>query len=352
MTTPGAPVTRQTLMDTLQAYKRTGLMRAALELRIYDALAAGARTAADVANAVRADARGVRVLLGALAAEQLLGEDDTGYLLPEGAAQFLVSTSPEYSGGAARVAASDWEWDAVRDLAAAVRAGDTLMSSSLEAPGFPYWLDFAAQNTFVTRLASTAVADLLLPWAKEREPLRVLDAGCGHAVFGSAVLQQHPQATLTAMDWENVLSVARGRVAKAGVADRVTYRAGDLFADPLGGPYDLVLLANMLPMFSPERGAVLLRRAGDVLAPGGRIVTVGFSAGQRDAVREHPAHMLSVIMLAGTHGGEAHSLETCREMFTASGIAVVEEFALDKVPVQILIGERAEGAPQPNRRDR
>ncbi len=50
-----------------------------------------------------------------------------------------------------------------------------------------------------------------------------------------------------------------------------TFLRGDILADPLpGGPWDAVLLLAVLEHLADPAG--LLRRAGSVLAPGGRVV--------------------------------------------------------------------------------
>ncbi|MFI0515736.1 methyltransferase [Streptomyces sp. WSLK1-5] len=337
MTTHPAPaVTRQSLLDTLQAFKRTSLLRATVELGVFDALAAGPLDPDRLARAVGADARALRVLLGAAAATGLLVQDGTRFALPPGAAELLVSSSPQYAGHALRINVSDWEWEAMRDLAAVVRKGGTLLAPDATEPGFSYWRDFAADGTFVTRAAAAALAESTRVWADSVPVPRVLDVGCGHALFGLEFARLHPTAVLHALDRPDVLDQARVHAERMGLTDRTHCIEGDAFTVPLEGPYDLVIVANLLPMFPEDQGVALLRRLSGALRPGGRLVTVGFTVDGGPPADEHAAHLLSLLMLVSTPGGEAHSLGTTRRMIAAAGLTEISTRRVDPLPVHVV----------------
>ncbi|MFI8931157.1 methyltransferase [Streptomyces sp. NPDC053474] len=348
MTTHSVPtVTRQSLLETLQAFKRTSLLKAAVELGLYDALAAQPLTAEQLARAVGADPRALRVLLGAAAASGLIATDGTRYHLPPGAAELLVSTSPQYAGHAVGVNVSDWEWEAMRDLAAVVRAGGTLLSPDATERDFPYWTRFAADGTFVTRAAAAALVEETRAWAEARRGVRLLDVGCGHALFGLEFARQHPDAVVHGLDWPEVLDQARTHARRMGLADRAAFLAGDAFTAPLAGPYDLVIVANLLPLFPRERAVALLRRLAGVLRPGGRLVTVGFCVNGGPPAEEHAAHLLSLLMLISTPGGEAHSLEATRDMLTAAGYTELAARRVGPLPVHVVSAAPPTGGTEP-----
>ena len=103
----------QQLFEMMAGFKTTAVLRAAVELGVFDALAKGPADAAEVAARLGTDRRGTRLLLGALAALSLLAEDDGRYELVPGADELLVTGSPKYCGGITSVAASDGEWAAL-----------------------------------------------------------------------------------------------------------------------------------------------------------------------------------------------------------------------------------------------
>jgi release factor glutamine methyltransferase len=123
------------------------------------------------------------------------------------------------------------------------------------------------------------------------EPL-VLDAGTGSGAIALAIADEHPGARVTAIDTsQDALEVAARNIERTGLGARVTLLHRDL-ADPLGGPYDLVVsnppyvtdaeLADLEPEIREWEPAVALvdrgqtgvvaRAARQALRPGGRLV--------------------------------------------------------------------------------
>lgn len=259
-----------------------------------------------------------------------------------GAGELLVTTSPGYCGGIASVAASTGEWEALGRLARTVREGGPVPGVDALAPDFPYWVDFATHTTFGTVRAAELLADVLEPWAKERTGLRVLDAGCGHGLTGYTLARRLPDARITSQDWPTVLEVADGHARRLGVRDRVELLPGDVFDVPLDGPYNVVVVGNLLFHFPPERAAALMKRLAGVLAPGGRLVVLGFTTGDRPPADEPHAHLLGLLMLSWTAGGELHSTEAHRAMLAEAGLTRAELTTRPGLPLSVLVGSRAD----------
>jgi SAM-dependent methyltransferase len=337
---PG-PITRQTILETLLAFKRTSVLRTAIELRVFDALADGPRDAAHVAEQIGASARAVRVLLTSLASIGYVTEhgapEHEKFALAEGAERFLLTTSPEYAGDATVVAASGLEWETMGSLTDIVRAGTTLLERDAGSPGFPYWRDFAAHGTFATRPVADALVRALDGWASGREQVRLLDVGCGHALFGLAFAEAVPQARVVGIDWPEVLPMARANAAAMNLTERTDLIPGDVFTDDLQGPYDLVVLANFLPQYSQEESSRLLRRIRGVLAPGGRVVAAGFTVGDFGPGREFGGRMLSLLLLAWTRGGEVPATEGYLRMFRDAGYAEPEIHDVPGLPTRLFV---------------
>jgi release factor glutamine methyltransferase len=87
----------------------------------------------------------------------------------------------------------------------------------------------------------TLVADALA-FLKPKAAPAVLDLGTGSGCIGISIAHQKKDAHVTAVDISpDALEVAKRNAAKAGVADRMTFLQGDLFA-PLtaGSTFDLI----------------------------------------------------------------------------------------------------------------
>jgi SAM-dependent methyltransferase len=337
-----ADLKRADLTEMMQAYKQTSLLRAAVELGVFDALAKAPADAAEVAGRIGTDVRGTRILLDALAAIRLLELEDDSLRLSSVAAKHLVRDRPGYLGGMVHVMSSDWEWDALRDLAAAVRAGGTVMDVHAETPEYEYWEDFASYAATVAEPTANRTADVLEPWAAGRKSLDVLDVACGHGIYGYTIAERFPSAKVWSLDWPNVLPLAEGHARRMGVRDRVGFIPGDMFATPLGGPYDLVLVTNVTHHFSQAKVTELFGRLRGALRPDGRLVIVGFVSGDDPPAIDPAPYLFSVLMLVWTHGGEAHSVATYNSALDAAGFGPASVHRTE-LPFRILVAERRQG---------
>ncbi len=104
-------------------------------------------------------------------------------------------------------------------------------------------------------------------------PGRALDIACGEG--RNAIWLATRGWKATGIDFSRVgLDRAAHLAADAGVADRVDFVVGDVVAGPLPpGPFDAVIVAY-LQLPAPQRRAAL-RRAAQVVAPGGTLLVVG-----------------------------------------------------------------------------
>jgi C-methyltransferase len=334
----GTGLNRRDLNDMMQAYKKTSLLRAGVELGVFDALADGPATAEQLAQACQLHPRGARILLDALTAVRLVTLEGEEFRLAPVAADHLVRTAPDYLGGMVKVMASDMEWDALRDLSAAVRSGGTVLDVHAETPGYSYWEDFAAYATKVARPTAEVMAEVLAPWTTGLSTLDVLDVACGHGMYGYTMALRNPQAHVTSLDWPNVLAVAGQHAEKMGVRGRASFLPGDMFETDLGGPYDLVLLTNVTHHFSEQKVTELLSRLGKAVKPGGKLVIVGFTADQPPAVDPAP-YLFSVLMLVWTFEGESHSVAAYDRSLAAAGFGPAAVHPTD-LPFRILVADK------------
>src|ERR1035438_1499286 len=174
------------LFEMMHAYKLTSTLKAGIELGIFDQLAAGPATADDVAGPLSLNPRGARVLLNALTAAGLLEQaEPRSYRLTELASRFLIRDRPSYLGDMVTVIASSWEWEAMDQLADAVRKGGSVAEENAETPEFDYWRSFAANAHAIAGPSAKAVAEVLMPWASARPELSILDMACGHGLYRS-----------------------------------------------------------------------------------------------------------------------------------------------------------------------
>jgi C-methyltransferase len=337
----GRPLAPPAIFEMMQAYKSTALLASGIELGIFDDLASGEADAAPVAARLGLDERAARLLLNALAALGLLTSDGRSYGLTEGAATHLVRGRPGYVGDMAKVIASRWEWDALQRLPEAVRRGGAVVGEHAETPEYAYWEDFAAYAGAVAGPTARRAAAALAPWAAGRSSLDVLDVACGHGLYGFTLAVEQPHARVWSLDWPNVLPIALGHAERMGVAGRVSTIAGDMFEVPLGGPFDVVMITNVLHHFAEDRAHALLGRAREVLRPGGKLVVVGFTFEEGPPAADPQPHLFSILMLVWTTQGEVHSTAAYRRMLTDAGFSDVAMHSVPGLPLRVMLADRA-----------
>ncbi|HET6573542.1 MAG TPA: methyltransferase [Fimbriiglobus sp.] len=325
-------------MDTVNAYQRTEALRSAIELDLFSAVAAGRRTAAEIADACRASPRGVRILADYLTIIGFLRKAGDRYDLTPDAAAFLDRASPAYLGSAAEFLLVPEIRDCFRQLTAAVRRGGTAVSGEgTVSPDNPVWVTFARSMAPLMRLPAELLAGLV--GGDRGGPLRVLDVAAGHGMFGVTIARHYPKAHVTALDWASVLAVAAENARLAGVADRHTLLPGSAFEVGWGGPYDVVLLTNFLHHFDAPTCERLAGKAYAALAPGGRALTLEFVP-DADRISPPATATFALTMLASTAGGDAYTFAEYERIFAAAGFARSEFHPLPPTTQQVVVSHK------------
>ncbi len=321
--------------DTISAFERTEALRAAIELDVFTQLAAGQRTAAQLAGACRASPRGMRILADYLTILGFLRKHDDQYELTADAQVFLNRESPAYLGGTLEFLLTPAMRECYQNLAAAVRRGGTATSEEgTVSHDNPIWVQFARAMAPLMQLPARLLADLI--GGDPQQPLRVLDVAAGHGLFGIAVAQRYPQAHVTALDWPNVLAVAAENAQRAGVAGRHALRPGSAFDVDWGGPYDIVLLTNFLHHFDVPTCEQLAAKTHATLAPGGRSITLDFIPNP-DRISPPSAATFALTMLATTAHGDAYTFAEFQQMFARAGFLRSEFHALPPTMQQAVV---------------
>ena len=326
------------LFQTINAYQRTEALKSAIELEVFTAIGEGKTKAAEIAQRCGASERGTRILCDFLTIMGFLTKTDRDYGLTPDAAAFLDKKSPAYMGDATKFMLSPMLTANYKELTAAVRKGGvTVTEEGTIAPDHPVWVDFARSMAPLMFMPSQLMARLADPEAKAK--LKILDIAAGHGLFGIAFAKNNPNVEVVALDWANVLEVAKENAGKAGVADRYSTIIGSAFDVSFGEGYDLVLLTNFLHHFDPPTCEMLLRKVHTALKPGGRAVTLEFVPND-DRVTPPEAASFSMMMLGSTPAGDAYTFAELEKMMTAAGFGKSEIHNLEPSIEQVVISHK------------
>lgn len=321
--------------EAANAYQRSAAVKAAVELELFTAIGEGNRTPQALAARCAASERGVRILSDYLTVAGFLTKDDAGYGLTPDTAMFLDKRSPAYMASAIEFLLSPILTKGFDNLTDAVRKGGTaLPDEGTVAPEHPVWVQFARAMAPMMSMPAQLMTKLVP--AEEGRKLKVLDIAAGHGMYGITFAQQNPGAEIVAVDWPNVLEVAKENARKLGVIERYSTIPGSAFDVEFGDGYDVVLVTNFLHHFDAETCIKLLKKVHDALADEGRAVTVEFVPND-DRVTPPPSAMFSLVMLSGTPAGDAYTFRELEEMFKRAGFKKSEFHQLPPTPHQVVI---------------
>ena len=318
----------------LTAYQQTDALATAVELDLFTAIADGHTTAASLSQKTGASERGIRILADFFGAHGLLAKSGNEYSLTPESAAFLNRHSPGYMGGLTGFVCAPHIRRQFSALTQAVRQGGVAVDpEGSTADSYAGWVDFANSMAAMMSPAAHQIARLV-----PATPIRVLDVAASHGTFGFTIARHNPHAHITALDWANVLSVTTANAHAHGLADRFSTIAGDAFKVDLGGPYDIILLTNLLHHFDQAAVTALCTRMKSALAPGGKVITLEFIPNE-DRITPPHAATFPLVMLASTPSGDAYTPSEYREMFTAAGLPSNEFIPVPGTPQTIIISQ-------------
>lgn len=304
--------TADDLLALGRGYMECRILLTAAELDLFTLLSRGPRSAAEVTQHLGGAARPLTMLLDALAAMGLLTKRDGRYLCPPELAVHLSADSPTSITAMLLHQANLWpSWSELTGIAQGDRdAWDRAHAPRGDAGQAAF---IGAMHVVAGKHAAEVVAAIQPGGAR-----RLLDVGGASGTYTLAFLAAAPNLRATLFDLPPVVEMARARLARAGVLDRVTLAGGDFYADPLPPGHDLALLSAIIHQNSPEQNVALYRKVWDALEPGGRLV-IRDHVLSPDRTQPRAAAVFAINMLVRTAGGNCYTFDEMRATLAAAG---------------------------------
>ena len=304
---------------------KISILRAALELHVWDRIAGGTTNAEQMALEDGWDPVGTTILLDALCGMGLLDKDSKGYCLTPLSDFYLVKGKSTYMGDV-RMAQLTWEHQG--SLADAIR--------KRKRPIVKNWTDSEMETVW----AGHSIPFRLSPdrymeyyetfWSvlgfEENLSITVLDVACGPGAETFCLALQNPSSTITLQDWPTVLEEGARIAEKLGVTNQVSYLPGDWeLADFGENCYDVVLLGSIAHFYGPEVVDKLFSKAGKALQPGGTVIVSGPLPDESRCREEFPL-VSAVWLYATSEEGTMYTFSEYRDFLKNTGFENIELF--------------------------
>jgi len=290
---------------------------AAVETGVFEGLAEGPATPATLADRIDASERGLRFLLAALEPLGYVRCQGDRYANSETTERWMLSKSDTDLSDLFRYFGDmSARWD---NLASSVRKGEPEVAADRWFEQEPErWDIYHAGMRAISRLlADEIVSSVKLPASARR----LIDLGGSHGLHAVRFCSQHASLEGTVLDWEFARESAQQTIDDAGMADRVTFRAGDIVEDDLGDGWDVALLFNVVRGWTGDTARAVFARVHASLAAGGQLVIMDQLVEKLSSDFTRANARLIDLELFNTSPGDVYRAETLCEWLDAAGFA-------------------------------
>jgi SAM-dependent methyltransferase len=312
------------IADTIHSAARAQIIVAAARLGVADSLAAGPRSAEEVARHCGACGPMHRLLRALVAIGVAIEEADGRFALTE-AGQTLRRDVGDPALDLA-IEYGDVIAPAMAQLDRAIRDGGVPFELAFGEPIWDWRARHPAGPAFHARAAATTtlIAERLAAAYDFSGISHVVDVGGGHGAMLAKLLSIYPHLSGTVFDRSP--DGAPARLEAAGVAARARVVEGSFFDRvPEGG--DLYLLKAIIHDWDDAESLRILRNCAVAMRPGARLLLVERTMPER-AKRDAPTILSDILMLTLEHGRERTEAELLG-LLAAAGLADARRLARD-----------------------
>jgi len=295
------------------AYWDSQTFLTACRLRVFDALAEGARSAESLAEELQLDRKAVTLFLNACVALGFLDKQGVVFRNSDVAQTFLVSASPAFMGNAVRY--SDHLYAAWGQLEQALKTGQPVVPETSYLGQDP-----ERTRAFVHGMhdRATAIGRALVELVDLGGRKQMLDVGGGPGTYSMMFTERCPGLRSTVLELAGVAEIAREIVSRHGAADRVSFLVGSYHEEAFPGCNDVVLMSGMFHRETEASCRKLIEKARAALKPGGMLIVSDVFT---DAGGAAPlfATLFGLNMLLTAPDGTVHADADVAEWMSAAG---------------------------------
>jgi precorrin-6B methylase 2 len=313
-------VTPDAIMELGFAFWGSKTLLSAIELGVFSELAAaGSLDGEALRERLDLHSRSATDFFDALVALGMLEREDGRYANTPSTELFLDRAKPSYVGGMLEMANARLYgfWGSLTE---GLRTGAPQNEAKSGGDFFaalyadPERLaQFARAMSSLSVGAGQAIA-AKFPWQDHGS---VIDIGCAEGAVPVQIALAHEHVTGGGFDLPALEPIFDSYVSGFGLGDRLSFTAGDFFADPLPNA-DVFVMGHILHDWGGDEKQLLLKRAYDALPDGGALIV--YEAIIDDERRRNAFGLLmSLNMLIETPGGFDYTGADCCSWMRETG---------------------------------
>jgi len=319
--TPADPTT---VLELLEAFRRSKIMFTGVSLGVFDALAAGESTADELASTLGCDADATRRLLESLVGLGLLKGEGKTFSNTNTASEYLTSDSPTRMTGYIQYS-NRVMWQMWGNLEGAIREGTHRWQETYgwEGPIFSsFFKTEEAMREFLMGMHGFGMmtSPQVVSAIDMSRFKHLVDLGGAPGHLPLAACRRYPDLTATVFDLPSAIPLAKEIVGASEVASRIDFVGGDFFVDALPAA-DVYWLGRIIHDWSEAKIEQLLATIFASLPSGG-----GLMIGEKMLTEEKDgprwAQLQDINMLIVTEGRE-RSLSEYEALLTKAGFVDV-----------------------------
>lgn len=316
---------QKTLEDFIELQNRNALahaIRAAVELGVIGALRSGQRTAEQLAEELEVYPGALKQLLDVVAGSELIEKYGDDFALST-----IARLIPDrfYDFG-------DEHW---KHLKLFVKTGAPLpICDEIPLTDIDYVANKASEEWTLTPTA--LIVAKVLDMGKTRRAARILEIGCGSAVFSATLAHSDPNSVISLLDTAIGLDRAKRTVESIGLEHKVTYIEADSLdsldavPDLKGHTFDLVLIAGQIHRMTPGECERLYSQVYQLVRPNREFAIIDVFPGQNDGELQRSIFELELGLR--TSRGRLHDPMAIEESLKKAGFDQVQFAQLPAPP--------------------
>lgn len=264
---------RRTLNESINGYRETCLIIAAIRLGVIEWFSRNDGTEQDMARDLGSDLPSLRRLLRGLRVIGLVEQGDENLRLTDRGRSLLSGDSR--TGDLAFLVAQEY-LPAWAELDKAVLSGEPAFEAAFHGDVWEHRATHPHINDAFNRLMTRwqGRAAMLLEETLDLTGVKVIvDVGAGSGAFLASLLKEHRGLSGVAFDQPHVLESTTRTLTEAGVRDRCEVVGGSFFERvPKGG--DLYILRHIIHDWADKQAIQILRTCADAMRPSSRLLIV------------------------------------------------------------------------------